>query len=163
MRRKLFLLPLLAVLLAFALAAVPSHAQPTLPPDDAPQAAVLQDAPNVHRFPRPAGLAWNSTSFCYDAVQPDEAVDASGARYWLCYSRGPQGTGQYVVRTKDEASWVVDVGIVPSARGSLSVNALTGGLELVFHDANGPGWAEVPGWVPALPARVGLPLVGQAP
>ncbi len=150
--------PLLVILLVLALALGAAHAAPSAAPLGPDSSSV------VHRFPPPAGASWNSGGPCYDAVATPSYEDGAGARYWGCYTRAGGTAGMRVVRTDAQGSVLVDIGIVPSARGELGVNPRTCMLELTFFDIGGPGYVAVPGWVvPAqcLQGRAALPLISQ--
>ena len=153
--RSALLLPVAILILLIALAGH-AGAQPPVPvllPADAPLAS---DMATYAPLPLPSGYT------AFDGAAAFSVEDASGALYVSAYGKMDGVWGERVFRCTPSCT-AVDLGVVPSARGSLSMEP--GGLYLTVWDAKKIYRIRVPGaepWPPVLvQPQIAFPLIGQ--
>jgi len=154
--RSALLFPLLILILLAAFAAR-AGAQPPTPssswPADAPLAS---DMASYVPIPLPAAFT------AFDGAAAFSVEDASGALYVSAYGKMDEVWGTRVFRCAPACA-IVDIGVVPSARASLSLER--SGLWLTPWDAKKVYRLRVPGAEPFPPvmvqSRQAFPLIGQ--
>lgn len=158
--RSILLLPLL-VLILLSLALGAAHAQQSGPEPLAPSGLPLQ-APIASDMAAYAPLAMPSGYTAFDGAAAFSVADAMGAVYVSAYGKMDGIWATRVFRCAPSCV-VVDLGVLPSARGSMMMEP--SGLWLTVWDNKQIYRIKVKGaqpWPPVIVVpRLALPLVGQ--